>query len=173
MQLQRHYFRKLLKIIFGYKGSKGCALATLSGEVDAFMATAQSAKKYIKNGDLVPLVVIGKERSTYFEDLPTIYESINLTKKQLFWIDFCDSFSKIGKIIVASPSISKDKFEYLGEILKEILSNETIIEDAKTKKISISYKSKEEIEKSINNILIKINNDEIKKIKHVIEQKYY
>ncbi|HEX4780426.1 MAG TPA: tripartite tricarboxylate transporter substrate binding protein [Usitatibacter sp.] len=58
-----------------YKGAPPATLALLSGEVDAFIATAGSVLPQVKAGKLVPIAVASARRTQLLPDTPTFEES--------------------------------------------------------------------------------------------------
>ena len=63
------------QIVLGYKGSNDAALAVSRGEMDALYVTDTSANHYAQADGLIPLATVGRNRSRFFPELPTIFEA--------------------------------------------------------------------------------------------------
>lgn len=58
-----------------YKGGSEAILDLVAGRVDLYVGTITSTQAIIKDGTAFPLVMLGKERSPLFPDVPTIVEA--------------------------------------------------------------------------------------------------
>ena len=161
------------KIILGYKGMKRVALAVIQGEVDAFATSADSASRLAKEGKLLPFASLVRERSPYFTDVPTIFEQVDLTADQAWWIDFHEKMGKIGRAFVAPPSVPGDRVAYLRQAFAEILSDPEFIAEAKKVGRAVSYLPAKELEKYTHELLGPMNPDKLEEIRYVIFRAYY
>src|SRR5262245_22746610 len=88
------------QIVLGYKGSNDAALAVARGEMDALYVTDTSANTYVQSNGLVPLVTVGRNRSRFFPNLPTIFEAAKLNADQQWVFDFRHLAQSLGRILV-------------------------------------------------------------------------
>ncbi|WP_323032446.1 Bug family tripartite tricarboxylate transporter substrate binding protein [Paracoccus sp. (in: a-proteobacteria)] len=58
-----------------YKGGSEAILDLVAGRVDLYVGTITSTQAMINEGTAFPLVMLGKERSTVYPDVPTIVEA--------------------------------------------------------------------------------------------------
>ena len=76
------------KIVMGYPGSAQAALALQKGEADALNIADTSAYNYVKAGDAKPVATVAFERSRFFPDTPTIFQTMKLTPDQKWLFDY-------------------------------------------------------------------------------------
>src|SRR5262249_9200195 len=72
----------------GYKGSNDAALAVSRSEMDALYVTDTSANHYVQTNGLIPLATVGRNRSRFFPDLPTVFEAAKLNAEQEWLFNF-------------------------------------------------------------------------------------
>lgn len=122
------------KLVIGYKNSKESALAVIRGEVESLVVSDSSATKYTKAGDLVAIAAIGRDRSRFFPDVPTIFEQVALTDDQAWWLDYYQKISGIGRVLVAPPAVPEDRIAFLRWAFDGILSDPAVIAEGKAVK---------------------------------------
>jgi tripartite-type tricarboxylate transporter receptor subunit TctC len=101
------------QIVLGYKGSNDAALAVSRGEMDALYVTDTSANHYIQANGLIPLATIGRNRSRFFPDLPTIFEATKLDADQQWLFDFRHVVQSLGRILVVPPGMTDSRLAFL------------------------------------------------------------
>jgi tripartite-type tricarboxylate transporter receptor subunit TctC len=101
------------QIVLGYKGSNDAALAVSRGEMDALYVTDTSANHYIQANGLVPLVTVGRERSRFFPELPTIFEATKLDADQEWLFNFRHAVQSLGRILVVPPGMTDSRLAFL------------------------------------------------------------
>lgn len=62
------------KLITGYQGETDVFLACMRGEGDWAMASRTTALPLIKNGDMVPVMILGQDKSPDFPGTPTVLD---------------------------------------------------------------------------------------------------
>ena len=69
-----------LKIVTGFAGESEIQVAQVQGTVDGLFTSFEKARSLVKEGDLIPIMVLGKERvsgiADYPEGLPTVLEVV-------------------------------------------------------------------------------------------------
>jgi len=101
------------QIVLGYKGSNDAALAVSRGEMDALYVTDTSANHYIQANGLIPLATIGRNRSRFFPDLPTIFEATKLNADQEWVFNFRHVVQSLGRILVVPPGMTDSRLAFL------------------------------------------------------------
>ena len=101
------------KIVLGYKGSNDAALAIARGEMDALNITDSSASQYVKSNGMIALATIGRDRSRYFPNLPTIFEATKLNAEQEWLFNFRHVVQSLGRILVVPPGMSDSRLAFL------------------------------------------------------------
>ena len=161
------------KIILGYRGMKPVALAVIQGEADAFATSADSAKRLAQDGKLIPFASLVRERSPFFPDVPTIFEQVDLTPDQAWWVDFHEKMRKIGRAFVAPPGVSVERVAFLRRVFAEILADPKFIAEAKKVGRVVSYLPAKDLEEYARELLGSMDPDRLKEVRQVILQAYY
>lgn len=160
------------KIVSGYKGTKEIALAAIRGEVDGFSVSANSARPYMRNGDLVASFVISRERADVLPDTPSIFELMDLTPEQAWWLDYTTALLSLGRALVTTPDIPDERLAFLQETVGAVLSDPKVIADAATKKRPLSYVAPLEYRGLIETVVSRLTPEELAKVAKVAREKY-
>jgi len=97
------------KVVIGYKGSAEVALAVQRGEMDAEYVSDTSANNYVKSGQAIAVAAMGRSKSRFFPDVPTVFEALKLTPEQEQWFDFRTDLDDLGRILVTTPGIDRSE----------------------------------------------------------------
>ena len=73
------------RIVMGYPGSNEAAMAVTRGEMDMIYVSDTSANNYVKAGNNKAVANMGRVKSRFFPNLPTIFEALPLDADQQ-WI---------------------------------------------------------------------------------------
>ncbi len=160
------------QIIVGYKGSKEIALAAIRGEIDGFIPSDSSARRYGREEGLMPFAVLSRERSSLMPDLPTLFELAELTPEQAWWIDYSDALFGLGRALVTTPDIPADRLTFLQQAAREVLTDPAVIAEAEAAKRPISYMSPEAVKQSINRVMDGLSDEELARVRHVALEMY-
>ena len=160
------------QIVVGYKGSKEVSLAAVRGEIDGFALSDSSARKYKKDGTILPYVVISRERSALVPDVPTIFEVAELTPAQAWWMDYCDALLGLGRALVTTPDVPADRLAFLQAAVQGVLTDPEVIAEAEAKKRPVNYASPAVAKKQINTVIGGLSPEELERIRYVAQQKY-
>jgi tripartite-type tricarboxylate transporter receptor subunit TctC len=106
------------KLITGYKGLKSVLLAVAQGEMDMVVASEPDVAIAVKGGDVVPLFVVGEERSPLYPNLPTIRElGVNIPK------ELTEAYKTIttnSRALALPPGVPDDRVSYLRSAFKKM-----------------------------------------------------
>lgn len=160
-------------IIAGYEGGSEAALAAVRGEVDGLIASASSAKKYSEDGKMIPAVVLDRERTPVFPDVPTIFEAVTLSEDQAWWLDYDASLSNLGRALVTTPGVPADRLEALGAALKEALADPALLAEAVKAKRPMGYGAAEDLQELVNETLTSLDAERRAQLKTVLLEKYF
>src|SRR5882757_10536165 len=106
-------FKLDCQIVLGYKGSNDAALAVSRGEMDALYITDTSANSFVAANGSIALVTIGRNRSRFFPNLPTIFEATPLDADQEWLFGFRHAVQSLGRILVVPPGMAANRLKYL------------------------------------------------------------
>jgi tripartite-type tricarboxylate transporter receptor subunit TctC len=127
------------QIVLGYKGSNDAALAVSRGEMDALYVTDTSANQYAQSDGLIPLVTIGRNRSRFFPDLPTIFEAANLNAEQQWLFNFRHVVQSLGRILVVPPGMTDSRLAFLEAATKKSVSDPNFLAEGDKRQLYTDY----------------------------------
>jgi tripartite-type tricarboxylate transporter receptor subunit TctC len=161
------------EIIIGYKGAKESALAAIRGETDGMAASSGSARKLAKNGDLVALAVLDRQREPLMPDVPTIFELVDLSDDQAWWVDYRASLTSLGRTLVTAPGTPADRLAYLRAAADAVLSDPAVAAEAEGKGRPLGYLAHGGVEELIARSVKATDASDIERLRDVILHKYY
>ncbi len=163
-------------IVMGYAGSSEVALAVVRGEADGIVVSNSSAINYVgtdNSQSVVPIATLSRKReTTFFPDVPTIFEVAELSEAGKWWIDFRSSITEVGRTFVTHGDVPADRVAYLRQILAAVLTDQKFITMATEQQRPINYMSAEDQEKLVKGIFSGLTPERIQEIKHVLTEKY-
>jgi len=127
------------QIVLGYKGSNDAALAVSRGEMDALYVTDTSANTYVRSNGLVPLATMGRDRSRFFKDLPTIFEAAKLTADQEWLFNFRHVVQSLGRILVAPPGMSASRLAFLEAATAKAVKDPAFLAEGDKRQLYTDY----------------------------------
>jgi tripartite-type tricarboxylate transporter receptor subunit TctC len=116
------------KIVTGFPGASGRALALQQGDADGLVTSPSAGLKGIKDGIMKLLVQIGTKRTEPFMDIPCMMElvkadAIDTTQKRLIaTIDILTD----AKFAMAPPGTPQDRVAFFSSVLKKALESPTL-----------------------------------------------
>jgi tripartite-type tricarboxylate transporter receptor subunit TctC len=162
---------KNFKIVAGYRGGSQVQLATIRQEVGGLTSSPPSILHLVKSGDLRVLAVLGNKRWRDIPDVPTLFELVpNISAEGKKWVDIIFTANALGRIVITSPKVAKEKTEFLAGALKKALHDPELV--AKGEKIGkyVFYFSPKEQLKQLK--ALKLSPEEKKQLKYLVFKKY-
>jgi putative tricarboxylic transport membrane protein len=126
-------------VVQGYKGSADAGLAVMRGEMDALYMAESSANNFVKAKQNWPLATMGRKKSRFFPDQPTIFEAAKMDTDGLWVMDFLANVEGLGRILIAPPGIPPARLVYLQAAVKETLHNPQLIAEGERAERIIEY----------------------------------
>jgi tripartite-type tricarboxylate transporter receptor subunit TctC len=127
------------QIVLGYKGSNDAALGVARGEMDALYVTDTSANQYAQSNGLIPLATIGRNRSRFFPDLPTIFEAAKLDAEQEWVFNFRHLAQSLGRILVVPPGMTESRAAFLEAAVRKALSDPSFLAEGEKRQLYTDY----------------------------------
>jgi tripartite-type tricarboxylate transporter receptor subunit TctC len=171
-----HAMKIACKITIGYPSSKDFAHAVVTGEMDATILVEDSSHRYAEGGQLRPLVVTARERSTLMPNVPTIFEAApeRMDGEATWWIDFREDVRKIGRLLIMPPNTQADRLDYMRKVVREILTDKEALADFEKKQQPALYGDPKDMAALLERLIGSgLSPERAKQIKHVITEKYY
>lgn len=160
------------RMVVGFQGSSEVSLAAIRGDVTGFAVTDRSARDYSTGSeDLVPVAVIGRERSDLLPDVPTIFEAADVPEE--YWVDFRGGIVDVGRAIITAPGTAEERVEFLRQAFEEILTDPDVLAEAEEKGLPIVYASGAEVQQTIEEVLGDIPEDRLAEIRDVLIDRYF
>jgi len=159
------------KVVIAYQGSTEAALAVFRGEMDSIITSDSTAANYVKSGQAVAVTTIGRKRSRFLPDTPTVFESVNLTPEQEWWFDFRSNLDALGRVLVMTPDTPKDRLAFLQAAIKKVLTDKALIADGERTQRYVDFIGPEETKKIASSVG-DIPPDQRKRVIEVVLKKY-
>jgi tripartite-type tricarboxylate transporter receptor subunit TctC len=158
------------QIIIGYKGSNEAALAVTKGEMDAIYVSDTSANNYVKSGSNKAVATMGRVKSRFFPDLPTIFESVKLDAKQTWWFDFRATVDDLGRILVTTPGLPPERLKFLQAATDKVLHDPALVAEGEKSQRYIDFVSPEKTLDKIHTAVSTLTPEQRAEIKKVISR---
>lgn len=138
------------KIILGYKGSKDVALALMRGEVEALYVSDTSAFEYASSGEGVrPIAVVGRKKSRFFPNVPTIFEATQIDKDGAWLLDFHGALEDLGRILIVPPKMAAARLEFLQQAVRDVLTDKEVVAEGEKRQRYIDFEDAETTRKRV------------------------
>jgi len=138
----KHMFGAPIKVIYGYKGTKGVSLAMQRGEVDGscgmFESSVRSAfHQHVENGEFKIIVQFGRDRKVpYFGDATQMYAMLK-TPDDKKVADVIFRQTQLARPLAAPPGTPKDRVAALRKALLDTMKDPEMV--AAAKKLTIEF----------------------------------
>jgi tripartite-type tricarboxylate transporter receptor subunit TctC len=166
-------FRIDCHIVMGYKSSNESALAVKRGEMDAIYVSDTSANHYHSAGTVRAIATLSPERSQFFPDLPTVYESMKLTDEQKWWLDMRSSVDALGRLMMTSPGVPPERLAYLQTAMKAALNDPALLAEATKSQRYVEYSDPEATKKHALGLISGMSAEQKARAKDVVMSKYF
>jgi tripartite-type tricarboxylate transporter receptor subunit TctC len=132
-------FKLDCQVVLGYKGSNDSALAVSRGEMDALYVTDTSANHYVQSNGLIALATVGRNRSRFFPDLPTVFEVTKLNAEQEWLFNFRHVVQSLGRILVVPPGMTESRLAYLEAATQKVAQNPDFLAEGEKRQLYTDY----------------------------------
>jgi len=127
------------RIITGYAGTKGSALAVIQGEADGLVTSESSGKTYSSDDTVRAVATLARKRAPLLPDTPTIFELTDLSPEQAWWIDFRANIAELGRTFVTGPDVPPERVAYLRDVIRKVLTDPAVVAEAEKAQQPIDY----------------------------------
>ncbi|HTI85978.1 MAG TPA: tripartite tricarboxylate transporter substrate-binding protein [Alphaproteobacteria bacterium] len=158
------------QIIIGYKGSNEAALAVSRGEMDSIYVSDTSANNYVKAAQNKAVAAMGRKRSRFFPDLPTIFEQVQLSPEATWWFDFRATVDDLGRILVMPPGMPPDRLKFWQDAVAKVLKDPQLIADGDKSQRYIDFQDPETTLKKIHDAVSNLTPEQKAQVKQVLSR---
>jgi tripartite-type tricarboxylate transporter receptor subunit TctC len=155
-------------IVLGYPGSNDAALAVGKGEMDSLYVSDTSANNYVKGGLMRAIAAMGRKRSQFFPDVPTIFELEKLPPDQAWAFDFHSTVEDLGRILVAPPAIPASRLAFLQNAIKTALTNPELVAEGQKSQRYVDFVDADTTRKAVVKVVSDITPDDKKKVIRIL-----
>jgi tripartite-type tricarboxylate transporter receptor subunit TctC len=156
------------QIVPGYGGSAQAGLAVTRGEMDAVYVPESSANNFVKAKQNLALATIGRKKSRWFLDHPTIFEAVELDADQRWLFDFFTGVEEMGRILILPPGMPKPRLAFLQETIKEVLHNPQLIAEGERTERIIEYLDPASTLKNAQTIVSNVTPEQKKRVQAIL-----
>lgn len=145
----KNYFNLPIKIIYGYKGTKGVSLAMQQGEVVAMGGMFESSVKgafarHVEAGNLKIFVQFGPDRAVpYFKDATRLYDRLKSPEDRQV-MDVIFRQTQLARPLAAPPGTPADRVAALRKAMLDTIADPALLADAAKLKIEFAPLSGDE-----------------------------
>jgi tripartite-type tricarboxylate transporter receptor subunit TctC len=156
------------RIIVGYPGSNEAALAVTKGEMDMIYVSDTSANNYVKAGQNKALATMGRVKSRFFPNLPTIFEALPLDADQQWIFDLHSNAENLGRIFVAPPNLPPERMAYLRNAVKAALTDPQLVAEGEKTQRYIDFIDADATRKATLGVVTDITPAQKKRVQEIV-----
>ena len=116
-----------IKLITAFEGSSEQDLAVIRGDVDATLGSYTSKLKFIKTGDMIPIVQFASARHKEMSKIPLGTELPNLSANGKVLLAFNNQQAAFDRVFAAPPGIPPARLKFLRDAVMKTLTNPELI----------------------------------------------
>jgi tripartite-type tricarboxylate transporter receptor subunit TctC len=155
-------------VVLGYAGSNQAALAVTQGEMDAIYVSDTSASNYVASGQQRPVAAMGRLRSRFFPDTPTIFEALTLTADQQWLFEFRAKLEDLGRILLVPPNMSPARLAYLQAAVKTTLTAPEMIAEGEKSQRYLNYLDAAATYRNARDVVSNITPEQRKRVQDIL-----
>lgn len=156
------------QVVLGYKGSADAVLAVTRGEMDAIYVSDTSANNYVKSGQAIAVASMGKTKSRFFPDIPTIFEATQLDAESKWLFDFRATVEDLGRILVVAPGTPAPRLAFLQDAVKKVLNDKAVIDEGEKTQRYIDYVDPEKTRAAVLAVVKNLSADQKERVKKIL-----
>jgi tripartite-type tricarboxylate transporter receptor subunit TctC len=155
-------------VVLGYAGSNQAALAVAQGEMDAIYVSDTSANNYVTSGQLHVVAAMGRRKSRFFSDAPTIFEALKLTADQQWLFDFRGKLEDLGRILLVPAGMAPGRLAALQAAVKETLNDPALIAEGEKSQRYIDYLDAATTRRNAQDVVSDISPEQRKRVQDIL-----
>ena len=157
-------------VVLGYAGSNQAALAVTQGEMDAIYVSDTSANNYVASGQQRVIAAMGRVKSRFFPDVPTIFEALKLTPDQQWLFGFRGKLEDLGRILLVPPNMPPARLATLQAAVKETLTDPALVAEGEKSQRYIDYQDAAATRKNAQDVVTDITPPQRKRVQDILSK---
>jgi hypothetical protein len=127
------------KLVTGFQGAAGVALALQRDEIDA-MVTSESQTDYlIKSAPLVAVATLSANKAALLADVPSVFDIVQLTPEKAEWLRFRAKIADFGRSLVVPGDTPPDRIAVLTSAVDAVLTDPAVQDEGVRSSRQIAY----------------------------------
>jgi tripartite-type tricarboxylate transporter receptor subunit TctC len=155
-------------VVVGYAGSNQAALAVTQGEMDAIYVSDTSANSYVASGQQRPVAAMGRLRSRFFQNVPTIFEALALTADQQWLFDFHAKLEGLGRILLVPPGMAPSRLAFLQAAVKTTLNDPALLAEGERSQRYINYLDPDTTRQNARDVVSNISPEQKRRVQDIL-----
>ena len=156
------------RVVLGYPGSNEAAIAVTRGEMDMIYVSDTSANNYVKAGQNKALATMGRVKSRFFPNLPTIFDALPLDADQQWIFDLHSTAENLGRILVAPPNMPAERLAYLRNAVKTALTDPALVAEGEKTQRYMDFIDAEATRKATLSVVTDITPAQKKRVQEIV-----
>jgi tripartite-type tricarboxylate transporter receptor subunit TctC len=156
------------RVVLGYAGSNQAALAVTQGEMDAIYVSDTSANIYVTSSQQRVVAAMGRVKSRFFPDAPTIFEAVKLTPDQEWLFGFRSKLEDLGRILLVPPNLPAGRLAALQAAVKETLTDPVLVAEGERSQRYINYLDAAATRKNAQDVVSDITAEQRKRVQNIL-----
>jgi tripartite-type tricarboxylate transporter receptor subunit TctC len=156
------------RVVLGYAGSNQAALAVTQGEMDAIYVSDTSANNYVASGQQHVVAAMGRVKSRFFPDAPTIFEAVKLTPDQQWLFDFRGKLENLGRILLVPPNMPPGRLATLQAAIRETLNEPALVAEGERSQRYIDYLDAVVTRRNAQDVVTNISPEQRKRVQDIL-----
>ncbi len=156
------------RIVLGYPGSNEAAIAVTRGEMDMIYVSDTSANNYVRAGQNKAVANMGRVKSRFFPEVPTIFDAVTLDADQQWIFDLHSTAENLGRILVAPPAIPVERLRVLREAIKSALSDPQLVAEGEKTQRYVDFIDAEATRKATLRVVTDITPEQKKRVQEIV-----
>jgi hypothetical protein len=111
---------------------------------------------------------MGRTKSRFFPDAPTIFEAVKLTADQEWLFDFRSKLENLGRILLVPPSMAPGRLAALQAAVKETLIDPGLVAEGEKSQRYIGYLDAAATRRNAQDVVTNISPEQRKRVQDIL-----
>jgi hypothetical protein len=111
---------------------------------------------------------MGRVKSRFFPDAPTIYEAVKLTSDQQWLFDFRGKLEDLGRILLVPPGLPPGRLATLQAAVRETLSEPALVAEGERSQRYIDYLEAGATRRNAQDVVANISPEQRKRVQDIL-----